>query len=85
MKAPIECKLRFEKVRKILQEASAQDVTVVTEHSPMVVRYLGSDNRYRTFHVTDLDAVGVSVKIATRDNITFVNEFIEFVKDMDRD
>ena len=68
-----------------LRECSSQDLMLINETSPSVVRYLSSDNRFRNYKVIDTNSV-VSIEMMRNDtDVKHLNSFKDFIKDLCED
>lgn len=75
----ITIKKPFGKVITLLRGAKAQDVMLINETSPAMVRYLGSDNRFRTIQLSEIDDI-TEIKLTKSDDpekvLTELHDFI---------
>lgn len=63
----ITIKKTFGKVITLILGSKSQDVMLINETSPAMVRFLGTDNRFRTFQLSDLEDV-TEIKLTKSDD-----------------
>ena len=65
-----------------LEQANSNDIKMLNTTPPFLVRYLGKDNLYRTFNISQGE-VAASIKVSatkTDDLIKHIDEFVKAIK-----